>query len=123
MFKTTTRACSAAAVTICLLSGCSKEEPQKTESPQTASNKQGQMQTGEVLFRQFCFNCHPDGDNVSDPKRTLYGSVLRKKHITKPEDIIKIMRNPISRMIRFDVETISDKDARTIAKYVLNTFR
>lgn len=126
--KTTISACTIALVTICFQCGCSKEEPRKTESrtasvPQPASTKQEKIQTGEELFRQFCFNCHPDGGNASDPKRTLRRSDLRKNYITTPEDIVKIMRNPISRMIRFDAGTIPDKDARTIAEYVLNTFR
>lgn len=127
--KITIKTCVAAVASICFLGGCSKETPRKTESPRTtsvpqpASSQQGRVQTGEELFRQFCFNCHPDGGNVSDPNRTLHGSALRKNHITKPEDIVKIMRNPISRMLRFDTGTISDKDAHTIAEYVLKTFR
>jgi cytochrome c6 len=124
MFRTITKTFFVAVAAFCFLGGCSKETPQKMVSvPQPASSQQGQSQTGETLFRQFCFNCHPDGGNVSDTKRTLHVSVLRKNHITKPEDIVKIMRNPISRMIRFDAETISDKDARTIAEYVLNSFK
>ncbi len=129
MLLSVTRACSAAAVIICFTGGCSKETPQITESPLAASpprvesNQQVQPQTGEALFRQFCFSCHPDGGNVSDPKRSLHGSDLRKNHIRSPEDVVKIMRNPISRMIRFDAGTISDKDALSIAEYVLHTFR
>lgn len=117
-----------AVAVIFLLCGCSKEAPRETDelrtvpTRQAALNPQQPAQTGEALFRQFCHNCHPDGGNVSDSKRTLHGSALRKNHITKPEDIVRIMRNPQSRMIRFDAETISDKDARTIAEYVLNTF-
>ena len=129
MFTSTTRACSVAVITICFLAGCSQEASRKTESPRTgsvtrgASNRQEQSQTGAALFRQFCFNCHPDGTNVSDPKRPLFGSVLRANHITTPEDIVNIMRHPISRMIRFDAETVSDRDAHVIAEYVLNTFK
>jgi cytochrome c6 len=123
MFKATTRTCSVAAAAFCFLGGCSKEAPRKTEAPRTVPVQQELKQTGEELFRQFCNNCHPDGGNVSDPERTLHGSDLQKKRITKPEDIVRIMRNPLSRMIRFDAETVSDKDARTIAEYVLNTFK
>jgi cytochrome c6 len=129
MTRTTTGVCSVAAFAVCLLCGCSKETPQKTESSRTApvqqsaSTPQRQTQSGEELFRQLCNNCHPDGGNASDPEKTLHGSALRKNHITTPEDIVRIMRNPISRMIRFDAETIPDKEARTIAEYVLNTFR
>ncbi|MEI6206440.1 MAG: c-type cytochrome [Desulfuromonadales bacterium] len=129
MCKIATGTYSVAFVTICILGGCSNEASQRTESPrtvavpQTASSQNGKTQTGEELFRQFCSNCHPDGGNVSDPNRSLHGSVLKANYITKPDDIVKIMRKPMSRMIRFDPGTISDKDARTIAQYVLDTFR
>src|SRR6266571_1135315 len=125
MFRTITRVCSMAAAAICLLGGCSKEAPRKTETPRPASvhPEASNTQTGEELFRRFCRNCHPDGGNVSDPARSLHGSALRRNHITNPEDIVRIMRNPLSRMLRFDAGTISDKDARTIAEYVLNSFR
>jgi cytochrome c6 len=49
--------------------------------------------------------------------------VLKKNNITTPDDIVRIMRKPLSRMIRFDASTLSDKDARAIAEYVLKTFR
>ena len=123
MFWTMTRALSMMTATICFLSGCSVEAPRTAPVNKAVSEPQGQSQTGETLFRQFCFNCHPDGGNVSDPARTLHGSDLRKNHITKPEDIVRIMRRPSSRMIRFDPETIPDRDARVIAEYVLATFR
>lgn len=119
----------AAAVSLAVLAGCSKELPQKNESPgkaaapKAASNQQAPAPSGEALFKQFCFSCHPDGNNVTDPARTLHGSALQKNHITKPEDIVRIMRRPISRMIRFDAETISDRDARIIAEYVLKTYK
>ncbi len=124
------RLCVVVAALICTLCGCSKETPRKvgprlaeTGGPSAISDRDARLQTGAELFRQFCHNCHPDGGNVSDPERPLYGSFLRKNHITTPEDIVKIMRNPLSRMIRFDVKTISNKDARAIAEYVLNTYR
>lgn len=123
---TTTGACSVAALAIFLLGGCSQEAPRQPEAPRTApvrQDSQVRTQSGEDLFRRFCHNCHPDGGNVSDPKRPLYGSALRRNHITTPEDIVRIMRNPLSRMIRFDAETVSDEDARRIAEYVLKTFR
>jgi len=106
------------------LAGCSKNEQQSPAlQPVTASNTQEPGRDGAALFRQYCSSCHPDGGNVSDPKRTLHGSVLRSNGITTPEDVIKIMRNPLSRMIRFDPSTLSDKDARAIAEYILVTFK
>ncbi|MBC8019133.1 MAG: cytochrome c [Verrucomicrobia bacterium] len=112
-----------------LLAGCAKEAPQKTETGQVAvavpvaTKSSDMLRSGEALFKQYCSSCHPDGGNVSDPRRPLYGSALKRNHITKPEDIVKIMRNPLSRMIRFDVSTLSDKDARIIAEYILATFK
>jgi cytochrome c6 len=78
---------------------------------------------GEALFRQYCASCHPDGGNVSDPERTLYGSVLKKKQITTPDHVVRVMRRPLSRMIRFDAATLPDREARAIAEYVLKTFK
>lgn len=123
MSRTTTMACSVATLFTILLGGCSEEAPLTPAEQRAVSDPRGQSRTGEELFMQFCHNCHPDGGNVSDPKRNLYGPALRKSHVTKPEHIVRIMRKPRSRMISFDQETISDKDARAIAEYVLNTFR
>lgn len=116
------------ALVFCCLGGCDREAPHKAAAPQAEAIKQTQgqaaeRQTGAALFRQFCFNCHPDGGNVSDPQRTLRGADLRRHHITAPEDIVRIMRRPISRMIGFDAQTIPDREARAIAEYILTTFR
>lgn len=127
MSGTTAGAGFVAAIAICLLGGCSQEAPRQPEAPRPAPVRQAaapaRVQSGEVLFRQYCHNCHPEGGNVSDPRRPLYGSALRRNHITTPEDIVRVMRNPLSRMIRFDADTVSDEDARKIAEYVLTTFR
>jgi cytochrome c6 len=108
-----------------VFNGCSRHEPAPaTPSPAAASATAGAaVPSGEALFKQYCSSCHPDGGNVSDPQRTLHGSVLKKNHITSADDIIRIMRSPISRMIRFDVSTLSDRDARAIAEYILATFK
>ncbi|MDA8430133.1 MAG: cytochrome c [Geobacteraceae bacterium] len=114
--------------TALLLIGCTNTTPQKSENGQAgkvapvAKERPGVPRSGEALFKQYCSPCHPDGGNVSDASRPLYGSVLRSNHITTPEDIVRIMRNPLSRMIRFDVSTLSDQDARAIAEYILATF-
>ena len=107
------------------VTGCSKDEPQKVVAVPnvSATSVQEPMHDGEALFKQYCASCHPNGGNVSDPERTLHGSVLKKKHINTPEDIVNIMRKPLSRMIRFDAATLSDREARVIAEYVLKTFR
>jgi cytochrome c6 len=112
-------------ISIGAVMGCSRNEPRKASVPPAGSAPTAQEPAGdgEALFKQYCSPCHPNGGNVSDPKRTLYVSVLRKKQITTPEDIVRIMRNPLSRMIRFDPATLSDREARAIAEYVLKTFK
>jgi cytochrome c6 len=112
-----------------LLSGCNQEAPHKREvsgsvnAPGSQASLEERMKRGELLFKQNCAPCHPEGGNVSDPQRNLRGSALRANHITKPEDIVRIMRHPVSRMIAFDATTISERDARAIAEYVLATFK
>ncbi|HEY3309844.1 MAG TPA: cytochrome c [Desulfuromonadaceae bacterium] len=120
------KACFLPLIAICLLPGCRQENPRNSKAPlvsQPASAPGERVQTGEALFKQYCSPCHPDGGNVTDPQRSLYGSILKKNHITKPEDVVRIMRNPASRMLRYDAQTISDKDAFAIAEYVLTTFK
>ncbi len=112
-----------------LLGGCKKETPQKTEvhqtavSPQPASTQPEQAQTGEAQFKRYCAACHPDGGNVIKPEYTLYSKSLTEHKITKPEDIVKIMRNPESGMTKFDEKTVPDKEAMEIAQYILQTFK
>ena len=109
---------------ICLTACTPQKErniPKKQVSPPAAS-RQAQLARGEQLFKQYCAACHPDGGNVSDPARNLRRSTLQANRITKPEDIVGIMRKPISRMIRFDAATLSNEDARAIAEYVLESF-
>ncbi len=107
------------------ITACKPNSEQKTkstvESNSTKSLK-SESQRGEQLYKQYCASCHPDGGNVSDPKNNLRKSTLKAKRITKPEDIVTIMRKPVSRMISFDVSTVSDEDARAIAEYVLEAF-
>lgn len=112
-----------------LLGGCKKETPQKTEAPQTvtaplpASSQPEQAKTGEALFKQHCAVCHPDGGNIVKPEHTLRGKALAMHKITKPEDIVKVMRNPEQGMTKFDETAIPDKDAAEIARYILDTFK
>jgi cytochrome c6 len=108
-------------VVVSLLGGCSNEAPRNGE--RSPAPPRQQLDRGAALFKQYCAACHPDGGNVSDPERSLHGSALRAHHITTPRDIVRIMRAPISRMIGFDVSTISDRDATAIADYVLDTFK
>jgi len=116
---------SALSISMLSLAACSPEPEQVANRAPLASPSSGReanSDRGEALFRQFCANCHPDGGNVSDPARNLHSSTLRANGINSPEEIIRIMRHPISRMLKFDEKTLPDQDARAIAEYVLETF-
>jgi len=78
--------------------------------------------TGEELFRAHCATCHPDGSNIVNPKKTLHKKDREANNIRKPEDIMKIMRNPGPGMTPFDKATIPDPDAKKVAEYILKTF-
>lgn len=117
------------AVGTVIFGGCKKETPQKTETPQVApaaapaTQPAASAKSGEELFKQLCIACHADGGNTVNPKKTLHRQSLAKNNITKPEDIVKAMRNPGQGMNKFDEATVPEKDAMAIAEYVLNTFK
>ena len=77
----------------------------------------------ENLFKLHCQSCHPDGKNVINPAKTLYGADLKKNNIAAPEDIVRVIRAAPRGMTSFDEKTLSDNDARMLARYVLATFR
>lgn len=110
------------------LDGCKKEASQKTESqpsvpaPTAVQTPTKQPETGEALFKQHCAVCHPDGGNVVKPEYSLHSKALKARNINRPEDIVRIMRNPGQGMNRFDEATIPDKDAMAIAEYILRTY-
>ena len=112
-----------------LIGGCKKETPPKAEAPQAspavapAPAKPEMANTGEALFKQHCAVCHPDGGNIVKPEYTLQAKSLAAHKISKPEDIVKIMRNPEAGMTKFEEATIPEKDATEIAQYILNTFK
>jgi len=118
------------AVSGMIASGCSKKEPaEKAEAPQAAPAAEAPAaspataDSGQALFKQHCAVCHPDGGNIINPKKPLHAAALASANITKPADIVKIMRNPGPGMTKFDEATVSGKDATAIAEYVLKTFK
>jgi cytochrome c6 len=118
-------AAAAASILMLMLPACSPEQgsnAQKSAPVPVSPAGNVPAKTGEELFRQYCATCHPEGGNVSDPGKNLRRSTLRANHLTRPEEIVRVMRHPLSRMITFDSSTISDQDARAIAEYVLATF-
>src|SRR6185369_3216002 len=79
--------------------------------------------SGEALFKQHCAVCHPEGGNIVNQARTLHKKVLNENGIKDWKGVVKNMRKPGPGMTAFDAKTISDKDAKAIAEYVLKTFK
>ena len=78
---------------------------------------------GAKLFQQKCAACHPDGGNIIKPAMTLHKKDMDAHGVKTVNDIVGKMRNPGPGMTRFDAKTVSDKDAKEIAQYVLNAFK
>jgi len=79
--------------------------------------------SGEKEFKEHCAACHPDGGNIVNPKKTLHKSDREANNVRTVSDIIGKMRNPGPGMTQFNKETVSDKEAAAIAKYILKTFK
>jgi cytochrome c6 len=79
-------------------------------------------ETGEAEFKEHCALCHPDGGNIVNPKKTLHKADREANNIRHEADIVKIMRKPGPGMTAFDETTISDNEAKGIAKYIFTTF-
>ena len=86
------------------------------------AKEETKAKSGEELFKAHCAVCHPDGRNLTNPMKTLHKKDRDANNIKKPQDIIKKMRDPGPGMTPFDKTTISDKDAKKIAEYIIKTF-
>jgi cytochrome c6 len=81
------------------------------------------VKPGEAEFKEHCAVCHPDGENIITPAKTLHRKTLEANGVKKAEDIIARMRQPGPGMSRFDEKTVPDKEARAIAEYIMKTFK
>jgi cytochrome c6 len=80
-------------------------------------------QSGEALFKQHCAVCHPDGGNIVNPKKTLHKKDREANNVKTVEDVVDRMRHPGPGMIKFDENTIPNKQAKEIAEYVLKSLQ
>ena len=82
----------------------------------------GADQPGEALFKQHCAVCHENGGNIMNAKKTLHKKEREASGVKTAADIVKLMRTPGAGMTKFDEKTISDKDAKKIAEYILKKY-
>ncbi|TSK05151.1 MAG: cytochrome C [Geobacter sp.] len=74
-------------------------------------------------FEKHCASCHPGGGNIINQTKPLGKSALAKNGIINWKSIVAKMRNPGPGMTKFEKKSISDKEARAIAEYILKTFK
>lgn len=73
-------------------------------------------ETGETIFKAKCASCHPDGGNIIKPKESIKGIKDTKK-------ITKKIRKGGGGMPAFDAKAVSDADAKSVADYIVKTFK
>ena len=88
-----------------------------------ADTKKGEKIDGAKEFKEHCAVCHPNGGNIINPKKPLDKKSLAANNVKSAKDIIAKMRNPGPGMTKFDKKTISDKEAKAIADYIMKTFK
>jgi cytochrome c6 len=85
--------------------------------------RKGEKFNGQKEFEEHCAVCHPDGGNIVNPKMTLSRKVLEANGVKGIKGIVGKMRNPGPGMTKFDEKTVSEKEAKAIAGYILKTFK
>lgn len=75
-----------------------------------------EQKSGEALFKEKCASCHPDGGNIMNPKEQIKG-------LKDPKKIVKKIRKGGGGMPSYDQKSISDTDAKSVADYIVKTFK
>ncbi len=88
-----------------------------------ADTAPGEKVDGKKEFEEHCAVCHKDGGNMVNPAKTLSRKDRETNGVKTAKDIIDKMRKPGPGMTKFDAKTISDKEAKAIADYILKTFK
>ena len=85
--------------------------------------KKAEKIDGKKGFEEHCAVCHPNGGNTINSMKPLDRKSLETNGVKSAKDINGKIRNPGPGMTKFDVKTISNAEAKSIAEYVLKTFK
>lgn len=88
-----------------------------------ADTRKGGKVDGKKEFQEHCAVCHVNGGNIVNPAKTLSRKDREANGVKTAADIVGKMRNPGAGMTMFDKKTVSDKEARAIADYIIKTFK
>jgi cytochrome c6 len=85
--------------------------------------RKGEKIDGKKEFEEHCTVCHPNGGNIINAMKPLNSKSLKANGIKSVKEIIAKMRKPGPGMTAFDEKTISNKEAKAIAEYILKSFK
>ena len=86
-------------------------------------SEDGQV-SGKQLFEKYCADCHRDGGNVVNPKKTLKKKDRDANGISSADKLTGYMMNPgpgMPRLVHEDRE-LTKVQAESIAAYIIETF-
>jgi cytochrome c6 len=92
-------------------------------APGLTDTRKGEKIDGKKEFEEHCAVCHPGGGNIVNAQKTLGRKSLEAHGIKSAKAIVATMRTPGPGMTTFDKKTISDREAKAIADYILKTFK
>jgi cytochrome c6 len=78
---------------------------------------------GQAIFKAKCASCHPSGGNIINKEKTLFKKDLDKSKLKNVNDLVRYMRNPGPGMTKYDPKDLPDKDAREVARYILQSYK
>ncbi len=88
-----------------------------------AGTAKGEKINGKKKFEEHCAVCHEDGGNTANPAKTLSKKDREANGIKNAMDVVGYMRKPGPGMTQFDKKTLSDKEAKAIADYIIKTYK
>lgn len=83
----------------------------------------GEKIDGKMGFDKHCAVCHPNGGNNINAQKPLTRKSMAANGVKSAKDVVGKMRNPGPGMNKFDKKTVSDKEAKAIAEYILKAFK
>jgi cytochrome c6 len=94
-----------------------------TAAAALADTPKGGKIDGRKEFDEHCVVCHANGGNIINKAKTLSKKDRETNGVKSVKDIVAKIRKPGPGMTAFDKNTISDKEAAEIAKYIIKTFK
>ena len=76
------------------------------------------LEKGEILFGNYCFQCHQNGNTVLFPEKNLKKETLERNGVNSIESIRYLVKNGKNGMPAFGGK-LKEEDIDKIASYIL----